>query len=96
MRCHPDIELSKANLEVFLEQSKEAPVIFRVGDINDNAHQVIVINSPSVLPCAPDDLRLPCDRAEALSQFQQGVADEGIGHRLRVIKLKWQQYLVAA
>src|SRR5262245_15863525 len=90
---HPDVELLEPSLELFFVSDEELAVIWSIGNIENNAHEVIAVHFTLMLPEAANHLRLGGDGSEVLAEFQQRLTDEAIGDGLAIVKPQGQKDL---
>src|SRR5205809_4331667 len=86
VRGHPDVDLSEADFEVFLELAEEFPVFWHVSDIDNYTHGIIRELLALVVPQPPNDFRLPSHGPKPFFELQECFPDDRVGHRLAVIE----------
>src|ERR1700677_1106455 len=62
-----------------------------VGNIGENAHQLVPICLTGILPNSVNHLRFGRNAMKALLKFEEGVADQFVRYRLAVIEAQRQQ-----
>jgi hypothetical protein len=72
---------------------KEIPVLLRVRNIHENAHQLVAIHLPCVLPLAFYPLSFRGDSAKLATKFNERIGNEVIWHRTAIVKPKREQNL---
>jgi len=72
---------------------EEIPVLLRVGDIHEGAHQFVTVHLSGVLPLAFYSLGFRGDSAKFATKFNQRVGNEAIRHRTAIVKPKRKQNL---
>ena len=72
---------------------KEVPVLLRVRNIHENAHQFVAIHLTRVLPLAFYPLGFRGDSAKLATKFNERVGNEVIRHRTAIIKPEREQNL---
>lgn len=92
MRRHPNVDLLETLFQAFFEVDEELSVLGRVGNINEDANQLVSIKFSLMTPLALYDLRFRRCGAELSFQFQ-----ECVSHKLRrnwtiIIEPRGQQY----
>jgi hypothetical protein len=86
MRGHPDVDLFESHLEEFFELLKELLILVGVGDIDEDADEVIAEKLARMLPQATNDLRFGGDGAEACSKFQECFANRFVFDGLIIVR----------
>jgi hypothetical protein len=82
VRRHPDIELLEALLQPLLEINKKLAVLWHVGNIDENPHQVVAITLALMGPATLNGLRFTRDSPKLLLEFQQRVSMTSSGTEL--------------
>ena len=72
---------------------KEIPVLLCVGDIHEDAHQLIAVHLTSVLPLAFHPLSFRGDSAELATKFNERIGNEVLRYRTAIVKSKREQNL---
>lgn len=82
MRCYPDVELGKASFQSLLEGDEKLPAFRQVGDVDEEADEVVPVRLSFVAPDAADVLRLTRNSAQLRSSFRMVSASNSSGTEL--------------
>ena len=85
--------LLEANFELLLEGNEERMIVFSVGNIREDAHEIVAVYLVLMLPLAADHLCFCGNRPESPPEFQKGLSDKFIRYRLTIVKPQGQQDL---
>src|SRR5438128_11572431 len=93
MAGHPDGNLAELAPHTLSELKKKIPVLLRILDVHEDAHQFITLHFPSMLPLAFYPLSFRGDSAKPAAKLHQRLSNQCIRQRAAIVKPKRQQNL---
>jgi hypothetical protein len=94
MRSHPDVDLTEASFEPFLEFLEELAILRSVRHINENTDQFIAIDLILIFPETTDNLRLGRNDPKLPAQLKERISYQFIGNSFLVVKPPRQENFV--
>lgn len=79
MRRDPDVELCKAGFQSLLQGDEKLPAFCQIGDVHEEADEVVPVGLPFLTPDAADVLRLARNSAELLFELQDRLGQQWTG-----------------